>query len=319
MLTAMPTTFAKADWVSSDDLWLVEALGHVNQSRRRVEPVDRCEDLCKALNKTWNGFYVHRRKHGGLTPTEQEKGRTDFQAICQLMLKGLAEAEARELCESAPVRALVDLRPLVMNHDTLLKRDYDPANISDRLRAEAHEEHGKLVNAMERFLAERTPDIQQALVKKLAQVVYIVRCNIAHSEKTLRGVDAAKAARDRSVSTVVAALLECFFDLLFDRPATRLAVYGTLAPGEPNASVLSAIKGTWSKGCVAGVVEHRAKFRYFSWEPNGSDVEVRVLTSPELPDHHARIDAFEGRKYLRALVPVRAGATRYIANIYEAM
>ncbi len=315
----MPTSASNTDWVSPQETWLLEALGHVNQARRRVEPVDRCEDLCKALNKTWNGFYAHRRKHGGLTPTEQEKGRSDFQAICQLMLKGLAEAKSRELCDSAPVRALVDLRPLVMNHDTLLRRDYDPANISESIQTEAREEHGQLVRAMERYVADSKPEAQQALLKKLAQLIYIVRCNIAHSEKTLRGPDAAKAARDRSVSTIVSGVLVCFFDLLFDRPSTRLAVYGTLAPGEPNASVLSGIHGIWSKGRVCGVVEYWAKFPYFTWEPNGPDVEVHVLTAPALSDHWARIDAFEGRRYVRALVPVRAASTGYIANIYEAV
>ncbi|MCC6899215.1 MAG: gamma-glutamylcyclotransferase [Polyangiaceae bacterium] len=314
----MPTTVAKPDWVSSDEPWLLEALGHVNQSRRRVEPVDRCEDLCKALNKTWNGFHAHRRKHGDLTQAEQKTGRSDFQAISQLMLRGLPEAQAREFCVSAPVRALVELRPQVMNHETLLRRDYDPAHISESIQTEARKEHRQLVRAMEKYLAGPEPAVRDALLKKLAQIVYIVRCNIAHSEKTVRGPDPAKAARDRSVSTIVSEVLVCFFDLLFDRPSRRLAVYGTLAPGEPNASVLSGVNGIWCKGRVSGAVEYRARFPYFTWEPSGSDVEVHVLTSPELPHHLARIDAFEGRRYVRALVPVRAASAVYIANIYEA-
>lgn len=86
---------------------------------------------------------------------------------------------------------------------------------------------------------------------------------------------------------------------------------------QPNASVLSGVTGTWSKGSVSGVVEHRVRFPYCTWEPSGSDVDVHVLASSELPEHFPKIDAFEGRRYVRSLVPVRAGSARYISNIYE--
>jgi len=39
--------------------------------------------------------------------------------------------------------------------------------------------------------------------------------------------------------------MEKVVDLLFDRPSRRLVVYGTLAPGEANESILAGVQGAW--------------------------------------------------------------------------
>jgi len=104
---------------------------------------------------------------------------------------------------------------------------------------------------------------------------------------------------------------------------TRLAVYGTLAPGEPNERQLSALAGQWhSGGAVRGrFAEHGwgAALGYpaLAWSEDGPPVPVQVFVSPELPRHWSRLDAFEGEEYRRILVPVHgAGGVLVVANLY---
>ncbi len=110
----------------------------------------------------------------------------------------------------------------------------------------------------------------------------------------------------------------------FDQPSTRLAVYGSLAPGEVNHHVVAHIAGHWVDGFVTGTLRqlgwgHHIGFPAIAWHPDGKRVNVRLFTSLQLPQHWDRIDEFEGEDYQRILVPVRlvTGAIT-VANIYEA-
>jgi gamma-glutamylcyclotransferase (GGCT)/AIG2-like uncharacterized protein YtfP len=104
-------------------------------------------------------------------------------------------------------------------------------------------------------------------------------------------------------------------------PETRLAVYGTLRPGEANHHMLADLPGTWERGTVRGRL-HRTGwgmtfgFPALIWDPGAPPVPVQVLTSRELPAHWARLDAFEGNAYRRVVVPVRIGADSVLANVY---
>lgn len=89
---------------------------------------------------------------------------------------------------------------------------------------------------------------------------------------------------------------------------TRLAVYGTLAPGRVNADQLDGLQGTWRKGFVRGhliEIGWGANLGYPGLIPdgNGDRIEVQILESTDLPQHWARLDAFEGEGYYR--IPIR--------------
>ena len=110
----------------------------------------------------------------------------------------------------------------------------------------------------------------------------------------------------------------------FDRPSTRLAVYGSLAPGEVNHHVVAVLCGQWVDGVVTGTLRQlgwgdHIGFPAITWHPDGQKVAVRLFNSLDLPAHWERIDTFEGEDYQRILVPVRlvTGETT-VANIYEA-
>lgn len=93
-------------------------------------------------------------------------------------------------------------------------------------------------------------------------------------------------------------------------PEHRLAVYGSLAPGEVNAWVLEPLKGAWlSGGFVRGRLYREGwgadhGFPGLERDSDGDLVPVDVFVSRDLPDHWRRLDAFEGEDYRRIVVPV---------------
>jgi gamma-glutamylcyclotransferase (GGCT)/AIG2-like uncharacterized protein YtfP len=94
-----------------------------------------------------------------------------------------------------------------------------------------------------------------------------------------------------------------------DQAGCRMAVYGSLAPGESNHHVLAAIRGVWRAGWVEGRLHppgrgSTGRYPGLIWRPGGDRIPVQVLESPDLPAHWARLDAFEGAHYRRIVVPV---------------
>ena len=87
---------------------------------------------------------------------------------------------------------------------------------------------------------------------------------------------------------------------------TRLFVYGTLAPGRSNESQLSDLAGSWQPATVSGQLVDQGwgasqGYPGLILSAQGSPVDGFVLTSCELPEHWARLDAFEGEGYRRRL------------------
>ena len=99
-----------------------------------------------------------------------------------------------------------------------------------------------------------------------------------------------------------------------------LAVYGSLAPGEANASVLGALNGSWQPGTVRGIL-HQEGWGWTEGFPGlrlaaeGGFVRVMLFHSPDLPAHWGRIDEFEGEQYRRCVTTVTSGGVDVYANI----
>ena len=181
-------------WQPEARHFLNDTLAFINASRSNDEAISRCEELCKALNKTWNAFFQHRRNAGTLNEKEKEneaKGqRSDNQSSQALMLHGLSDQQSSDFCGRESVRRFAEFTPHIMNHDTLLKLRYDPFNITGDVRKKASDEHRHLSNGFARWSkAANDPSLKEALLKKIAQLTYVVRSNIAHSEKTPQGPD----------------------------------------------------------------------------------------------------------------------------------
>ncbi|OHB27806.1 MAG: hypothetical protein A2790_14250 [Phenylobacterium sp. RIFCSPHIGHO2_01_FULL_69_31] len=101
----------------------------------------------------------------------------------------------------------------------------------------------------------------------------------------------------------------------------RLAVYGSLAPGQANHHQLAGLGGGWQPGVVRGWLVDSgwgaaAGYPGLRPDPMGPEVMVQLFTSEDLPDHWDRLDAFEGEEYERVPVDVDLGTYRVQAHIY---
>lgn len=135
----------------------------------------------------------------------------------------------------------------------------------------------------------------------------------------VRALQAINAARERGDIDNSAEV-----ERRFERPSTRLAVYGSLAPGKSNHGIIEDIAGTWTPGFVRGDLLGQGwgthvGFPGMIWDPKSINrISVQVFTSEDLPAHWERLDSFEGEDYLRILVPVEGLADGpIVANIYR--
>jgi gamma-glutamylcyclotransferase (GGCT)/AIG2-like uncharacterized protein YtfP len=103
----------------------------------------------------------------------------------------------------------------------------------------------------------------------------------------------------------------------------RLAVYGSLAPGERHHDQVAHLGGTWQPGIVRGTLFDRgwgAGLGYpgFVPDPAGSPVCVMVLTTSALATAWEDLDRFEGAEYRRTTVSVELDDGAIVeAAIYE--
>jgi gamma-glutamylcyclotransferase (GGCT)/AIG2-like uncharacterized protein YtfP len=103
----------------------------------------------------------------------------------------------------------------------------------------------------------------------------------------------------------------------------RLFVYGTLAPGRPNAHVLADIPGEWEPATVIGALLPEgwgaaAGYPGIVLDQHGGEVEGLLFSSEKLSEHWVRLDAFEGEGYERVVTAVkRTDGTVVDAYIYK--
>ena len=103
----------------------------------------------------------------------------------------------------------------------------------------------------------------------------------------------------------------------------RLFVYGTLAPGRPNAHVLGKIEGFWEAATVTGTLHQEGWGATMGYpgivlDKIGKEIQGFLFSSEKLSDHWAELDAFEGKSYERVLTVVKLKDTTTVdAYIYE--
>jgi gamma-glutamylcyclotransferase (GGCT)/AIG2-like uncharacterized protein YtfP len=122
---------------------------------------------------------------------------------------------------------------------------------------------------------------------------------------------------ERSTTSRTLDETESILDEILQHPSQRLAVYGTLKPGEVNEGQLSGIEGDWLNGNVHGVITQPGDYLEFTWIVDAPAVPVKVFAAPTLKQHFHRLDEFEGPDYFRTLVPVSIYGRVHVCNIYE--
>src|SRR3990172_8794843 len=287
-----------------------EVLAHINYVRTYPiwKKTEICERLFMALNKTWTAFNDYQK----------ELGRADIKSFTKLLTEGILDSYVEEFFKSEELQDLVEFEPHIMNHDTLRRKEYRPdGQIEQHLKREATEEHRHLVSAYKNYKKSPSDDTKKTLLKKTAELLYIVRSNIAHGEKNPYGPDLKKAERDEKVSGAVIPVLLKLLELIFDKPDHKLVVYGTLAPGAPNESILKNIDGVWQDCQIKGEIKIHNGLKHFKWNINADEIDTKMFISKSLPEKLPSIDKFEGSKYHRILISVKVEDRWVIANIYE--
>ncbi|WP_417782856.1 gamma-glutamylcyclotransferase [Terasakiella pusilla] len=89
----------------------------------------------------------------------------------------------------------------------------------------------------------------------------------------------------------------------------HLFVYGSLQPGQENAHYLEKIKGQWQAAHMFGHLFKDGWGDYPDYpgliiDPTAERIEGYLLSSDDLADHWAELDAFEGPEYKRTLTDV---------------
>jgi len=103
---------------------------------------------------------------------------------------------------------------------------------------------------------------------------------------------------------------------------TRLASYGTLAPGKINHHQLDGLTGHWTSGSIKGRlvkvdVGVHAGLIGLVIDPGAEPVHLDIFHSTDLPDHWARLDAFETEKFRRVVARVSTDDGDIEASLYE--
>ena len=306
-----------ADWWVGEPLRTVaNIIYHINEANAQLDDVEFCRKGFDAFNLLWTRLYRFQSRNSQLRP-EHSESRGDTASFEELLRVSLGAKEKGRLLERNDVAHLVKLTPQVMSHDILRQEDYDPLDIPARLREKASQKHSDLTNGYNKWSKEQTPESAERAVKKLADLLFVIRSNIAHGEKTPRGPDLEKVKRDQEVCYRARPVIETLFRAIFGHPDRRLAVYGTLRRGQRNHSKLAKLDGEWRHAHVHGELIERSGLPHFTWDLSGPEVAVEILESPDLETRWIDLDRFEGGSYRRIWIVVAGDRGELtVANIY---
>ena len=300
-------------WIASLETpgHITEAVIHFNQAtdmlEREASSVEVSRSLFDALNKVQTEWVLHQDDH--------KMG--EVKAFQTMISQGLEASGRIEFLESDEMSDFASFEPQIMDHDTLRRHPYRPdVEIEASCARRASEEHRKLVSAYNSFRSQKDAEVEKRVLKRAAELLYVVRSNIAHGEKTPYGPDIKKRKRDDEVCEVVIPLQRLLFHLLLDSPDRKLVTYGTLAPEEPNHDIVADLGGDWEKCSVEGDVADVDGLPVFDWKLGAARIEAELLVAPGLPKRWKQIDQFEGSSYKRRLITIITGTGVSVANVY---
>jgi gamma-glutamylcyclotransferase (GGCT)/AIG2-like uncharacterized protein YtfP len=289
------------------------ALGHANYALRRRrdwETQDACGDYFDALNQLWTTlFTIPSLDESALPP---EKWSSEGKRFSKL-LKTVQPVDRDVLLAMSSVEALAAFEPSILDHRTpgMSQRRYE--DIPEDVRARASVDHDRFKAGWTRW--HQTGARSAEVLDRLCRALLVVRNNLRHGEKSRFGPDMERARRNREVSKIVRPVLKDMLDFVLDRPSQKLAIYGTLRPGQPNHHILD-IDGTWLPVTLPGVINEEDGLPVFRFAPDAS-VDAELFLSSILPTRWQRLDEFEGSRYQRVLGLYRSDDLTGVANVYE--
>lgn len=290
---------------------ITEAVFHFNQTidllQRGSSNVEVSRLLFDALNKIQTEWSTHQNS--------PEIG--EVKSFQTMIIEGLEAGYCDEFLRSDELRNFVFFQPHILNHYTLRRNKYRPdVDIESTLARNASKEHHKLVTAYNEFLINSNEQIEHRVIKRTSELLYVIRSNIAHGEKTPYGPDLKKKERDEKVCSVALPLQLLLINLLLDLPDQKLIIYGTLAPDMPNHYIISDLSGNWEKCLINGYIDDVHGLPIFHWDISSPLIETQLFVSTDLPKQWSLIDNFEGSSYKRRLITAKTNTGISVAYIY---
>ena len=301
------------NWISK-----LNTPGHISQAINNFNnAIDDLKNKRSVVEVSRYLFDAMNNVQTELAIFEQNQDWREVQNFQKMFLSSFDDKDLKKLLNSSELNNLISFEPQIMNHDTLRRNNHRPdQEINENLSKKAREVHKKLFNAFAKFLSIHNDETQERVLKKMAELLYIVRSNINHGDKTPYGPDHKQTERNKNVCEIVVPLQILIMNLLFENSDHKLVVYGTLAPGKVNHEILSSIEGTWDKCKINGHIFKKNGLPYFARDPNESQIEAHLFSSNLLPDSWNRLDQFEGSGYKRVLIPVTRTQGICVASIF---
>jgi hypothetical protein len=199
------------------------------------------------------------------------------------------------LLNSREVNTLAHFNPLIVDDDS-----------------EASTVHENFLETYRYYLSNSLDwRAQKDAFTDLCRLLYLVRCNSAHTGKASFGPNRAKIERDNSIAKLMVNINLQIFNIIMDHPNRKLACYGTLI-GSPYVEKFSSLDGE-----VNGYLETaKDGVTYFTYELGTGTVSVKLYKHQTTIDF-SDIDVYEGDSYERIFIPVKCGNEWHVANIYE--
>ncbi len=240
-------------------------------------------------------------------------------AFAKLLTEALPPERQKWLLDDSAVLTLRHVTPLIRDEVLLSRRDYErdqPLPLD--LRAEAEGSHGRFATAFDRHHQDGGSQAQIDALVTLARVLWMIRSNIDHGRKALGPRSERDRRRDLIVARATSRSLEAVLEAVLDFPSTRLAAYGTLAPGGRDHDLVADMGGNWSHGFVRGRMDKVGGLFGLRWKWDADLVPVHLLDSSTLPWFWEELDHYEGAGYRRSWVPVeRRDGVAVVACLYE--
>jgi len=153
--------------------------------------------------------------------------------------------------------------------------------------------------------------LQRDVIFQLCGLLYLVRCNAAHTGKASRGPNRAKVDRDTAIAKIITGINRNIFNILMNHPERKIACYGTLIDSFYVNAMQSAI------GKANGYVDIDSNgIAYFTYALNTGTIDVKLYTCAHAIDFKD-MDNYEGSAYERICIPIDCAGITQVANIYE--
>jgi gamma-glutamylcyclotransferase (GGCT)/AIG2-like uncharacterized protein YtfP len=269
-------------------------LTHYNRAGFLDEPVEKYLAIFYGLNLLWTDANNH-----DLLSSHNGGDKNMFKSLLKILDN---TNEGKCFVISDALKRFIEFRPKVMDMHVLATGHYNPSGLDNDLKTKAEEKHTALIEGYSKFL--RGEKSQADFLDLVADLMYTIRSNISHGEKTVSGPDTKQVERDRLVSEAAFPVADLLMKIFLGISPGLLATYGTLMKEEILERLSVSAKEVESDFFIQGKVCHNNGLNYFKWRADGDRVKVKIYDVRNPEADFKKLQKYEGEKYRLIHVPL---------------